>query len=80
MDTLSCAISLGSCGHLRLIGALTWVNGRGLVSFPSVPCPVIPRCSPPDLVPLWCGRATAYRATAEQILVAPGRGLHSPVS
>lgn len=49
-------LSLGSCDHLRLARVLTWVNGRVMAYLGSVAFTVVPRCSPPDLVRLWCGR------------------------
>lgn len=48
------AISLGSCGHLGLVLALTWADGRGVVPSGLAAFPVIPRCSPLYLVRLWC--------------------------
>ena len=49
------ALSLGSCGHLGLVLALTWADGRGVVPSSLAAFPVIPRCSPLLLVRLWCG-------------------------
>lgn len=49
------ALSLGSCGHLGLILMLTWRNGEVAAPSGCTTLPVIPRCSPPDLVRPWCG-------------------------
>lgn len=49
------ALSLGSCGHLRPIGALTWASDCPVALPGSTAFPMIPRCSPLDLVRLWCG-------------------------
>ena len=42
------ALSLGSCGHLRPVRAVTWANGRTGASLGSVASPVLPRW-------IWCG-------------------------
>jgi hypothetical protein len=39
---------------LRAVRALTWVNGWAVASSGTVAFTVIPRCSPLDLVRLWC--------------------------
>jgi hypothetical protein len=70
------ALSLGSCGHLGLVRALTWGNGRIVASSGWVDFPAIPRCSPLDLVRLWCGRATGHRGP--EIGVRWGRGGRHP--
>lgn len=49
------ALSLGSCDHLGPVRALTWANGWTSVPPGSVAFTVVPRCSPLDLVRLWCG-------------------------
>lgn len=55
------ALSLGSCGHLRLAGLLNWAFTWHRVSSPSVAFTVVPRCSPLYLVRLWCvGRVLAW--------------------
>jgi hypothetical protein len=65
-------LSLGSCEHLRLVRALTWRNGRVAASPGCVAFPVIPRCSPPDLVRLWCGESSG-RHGHEQSVRSVGR-------
>ncbi len=50
------ALSSGSCGHLWSVRGLTWGNSLGGTSSDMAAFPVIPRCSPLDLVRLWCGR------------------------
>ncbi|MCT9106957.1 hypothetical protein ACFWD7_02910 [Streptomyces mirabilis] len=50
------AISLGSCDHWRAICTLIWANGLGAAPPTSAAFTVVPRCSPLDLVRLWCGR------------------------
>lgn len=47
-------LSLGSCGLLRAVSSLTWVNDRGMDSEGSALFTVVSRCSPLDLVRLWC--------------------------
>ena len=56
------AISLGSCDYVRLHRALTCANDSGMASLGSAVVTVVPRCSPLDLVRLWCGglRAGAF--------------------
>lgn len=49
------AISLGSCDHLRSVRLLTWWNGHDTASSGPAAFTVVPRCSPLDLVRLWCG-------------------------
>ncbi|WP_406414893.1 DUF6415 family natural product biosynthesis protein [Streptomyces sp. NBC_01614] len=54
------ALSLGSCGHLWPVCALTWPNDLGAALSASSAFTVIPRCPPLDLVRLWCaGRRLA---------------------
>ena len=48
-------LSLGSCGSLRPGRSLSWANGLDDVPLCLAVFTVIPRCSPPDLVRLWCG-------------------------
>lgn len=48
------ALSLASCGSLWSERSLTWVNGWGSVPSDLAAFTVIPRCSPADLVRLWC--------------------------
>jgi hypothetical protein len=48
------AISLGSCGHLGVLRGLTCANGRVRASSAPLAFTVIPRCSPLNLVRLWC--------------------------
>ncbi|WP_405559161.1 hypothetical protein OHV08_34935 [Streptomyces canus] len=48
-------VSLGSCDHLPPIWGLTWPNGRAAASSAALAFTVIPRCSPLELVRLWCG-------------------------
>lgn len=55
------ALSLGSCGQLEPVRELTWVNDQIGASRAWAAFPVIPRCSPPDLVRLWCATATSDR-------------------
>lgn len=47
-------ISLGSCGHLWHVRALTWGNGCHTASSCPTAFTVVPRCSPLNLVRLWC--------------------------
>jgi hypothetical protein len=48
------AISLGNCGHLRWVRALTWMNAHDTVPSALASFTMAPRCSPPDLVRQWC--------------------------
>lgn len=48
-------MTLGSCGHLWAAEALTCANGRRAGPSGSATFTPIPRCSPLDLVRLWCG-------------------------
>lgn len=57
-------LSLGSCGQLRLVWTLTWANGWGTASSGSVHFTVIPRCSLPDLVLLWCGSGASLSSAS----------------
>ncbi|MGX1271315.1 hypothetical protein RKD18_004509 [Streptomyces phaeoluteigriseus] len=45
---------MGRCGHLGPVGLLNWGFTWHRVSSPSVAFTVVPRCSPLDLVRLWC--------------------------
>lgn len=49
------ALSLGSCDHLWPTRTLTWADARGAASPSSATFTVVPRCSPSNLVRLWCG-------------------------
>ncbi|GGW80800.1 hypothetical protein GCM10010350_76970 [Streptomyces galilaeus] len=49
-----------SYGHLRRVGLPSWAFTWHRVSSPSIAFTVVPRCSPLDLVRLWCvGRVLA---------------------
>jgi hypothetical protein len=52
------ALSLGSCDQLSPNRALICANGRGTALSGAGTFTVAPRCSPPDLVYLWCARMT----------------------
>lgn len=47
-------LSSGSCGHLLPGRSLTWAKARGAATTGLAAFTVVPRCSPPDLVRLWC--------------------------
>lgn len=49
-------LSLGSCGHFRLVRALTWAKARDSAASGQASFTVAPRWSPPYLVRLWCVR------------------------
>ena len=54
-------ISLGSWGHLGLVRAVTWADGRGVVPSGLTPFPVVPRS-------IWCAcGARALSATARTL-------------
>lgn len=68
------ALSLGSCDHLRAARTLTSTNGSGATSSGWAAFTVIPRCSPLDLVRLWCGRgvlAAVARPTGSVVAERP---------
>jgi hypothetical protein len=46
---------------------LTWANGRIVGSWTWAAFPVIPRCSPLDLVRMWCGRPTGHRGCSKLV-------------
>lgn len=48
-------LSWGSCGYLGVFLMLTWRTGGVATPSGCTTLPVIPRCSLPDLVRLWCG-------------------------
>lgn len=52
-------LSLESCGHLKSVRVLTRANCLGSAPWVLPAFTVIPRCSLPDLVHLWCAHASS---------------------